>query len=47
MAGKTKDVTLQPEDILFIPDSSAKAMGYRTVDSIMSLVVGAAIYGRF
>ena len=44
LQGKTKDVTLQPDDILFVPNSSAKSAFHKTVDSVISGVTGRAIY---
>jgi polysaccharide export outer membrane protein len=44
LKGKTKDVTLQPEDILFVPNSSAKSALHKTVDGVISGVTGRAIY---
>ncbi len=35
MAGKGPDVQLEPDDILFVPNSSAKSAGYRTIDAII------------
>jgi polysaccharide export outer membrane protein len=43
MAGKGGDVPLQANDILFVPSSSAKAAGYRTIDAIVSAAGGASI----
>jgi len=45
MAGKTADIPLQPEDILFIPNSDAKSVGFRTVDAIVNAASGLALYG--
>ncbi len=45
MAGKATDTVLQPEDILFIPNSDAKSVGFRTVDAIVSAATGLALYG--
>jgi polysaccharide export outer membrane protein len=36
MAGKGPDIPLQPEDILFVPNSGAKSTAYRTLDAIVS-----------
>jgi polysaccharide export outer membrane protein len=44
MAGKTPDVPLQPNDILFIPNSGAKSAGFRTIEAIVSVATGLAIY---
>jgi polysaccharide export outer membrane protein len=40
MAGKTPDVPLQADDILFVPSSDAKSAGYRTMDAIVSAASG-------
>jgi polysaccharide export outer membrane protein len=40
MAGKTPDVALQADDILFVPSSDAKSAGYRTVDAIVNATSG-------
>jgi len=45
MAGKTPDIPLQPQDILFIPNSDAKSVGFRTVDAIVNAATGLAVYG--
>jgi polysaccharide export outer membrane protein len=44
MAGKAKDILLQPEDILFVPDSYAKGTLRRTAEMAISIATGAAIY---
>jgi polysaccharide export outer membrane protein len=43
LAGKSPDIPLQPEDILFIPNSRAKSAGYRTVDAIVGMASGAVL----
>ncbi len=45
LAGKMPDVALQADDILFIPSSDAKSVGYRTVDAIVNAATGLALYG--
>jgi polysaccharide biosynthesis/export protein len=45
MAGKASDVALQADDILFIPNSTAKAAGYRTIDAIVNAATGVVLYG--
>jgi polysaccharide export outer membrane protein len=45
MAGKTTDIPLKPEDILFIPNSDAKSVGFRTVDAIVNAATGLAVFG--
>jgi polysaccharide export outer membrane protein len=47
MEGKTEDITLRPDDILFVPNSAAKNAGYRTLDAIVNAATGVAIYGRY
>ncbi len=47
MAGKGTDLALQADDILFIPNSKGKAIGYRTLESIVQTTTGMAVYGRF
>jgi polysaccharide export outer membrane protein len=42
--GKTKDVTLQPDDILFVPNSSAKSALHKTVDGVISGLTGSVLY---
>jgi len=42
--GKIKDMTLQPEDILFIPDNFAKGAFRRTLESALALAPSLAIY---
>ena len=46
LAGKSQDVTLQGGDILFVPDSTGKKVGYRTLDAIINVVTGVAIWRR-
>jgi polysaccharide export outer membrane protein len=45
MAGKGSDMQLQANDILFVPNSNAKSVGYRTIDSIVAAATGLAVYG--
>lgn len=44
LQGKGPDPTLQAEDVLFVPDSSGKRALRRTVDSILQVTTGVAIY---
>lgn len=44
LRGKTKDVMLMPEDILYIPDSYAKGAFRRTMDSLVQISTGLIIY---
>jgi polysaccharide export outer membrane protein len=45
MAGKTPDIPLRADDILFIPNSGAKSAASRTIEAIVSTASGVAIYG--
>ena len=45
LAGRATDVPLQPGDILFVPDSSLKRAGARTVQAIVNAATGAAYIG--
>jgi polysaccharide biosynthesis/export protein len=45
LRGKSPDLVLQAEDILFIPDSSAKRAFNRGIESVVQAATGVAIYG--
>jgi len=45
LQGKLPDPVLQPDDILFIPDSSAKRALHRGLEAIVQTTTGLAIYG--
>lgn len=47
MQGKAPDEALQPEDILFVPNSTAKSASYRTLEALISTGSGVAIYHPF
>src|SRR5262249_52287851 len=47
MQGKIPDEALQPEDILFVPNSAAKSASYRTLEALISTGSGVAIYHPF
>lgn len=46
MAAKAPDIALQNEDVLFIPNSAAKSAARRSVESIVQVATGLAIYRR-
>lgn len=46
LEGKIKDMMLQPEDILFVPDSYAKGALRRTLESAIQMTTGMVIYRR-
>jgi polysaccharide export outer membrane protein len=47
LAGKSPDVPLRPDDILFIPESTAKLAGAKALGAIITLTTGMAIYGKY
>ena len=44
MQAKAPDMTLQAEDVVFIPTSKAKNVGVRTLESIVNIATGVATY---
>ena len=44
MGGKVKDIALQADDILFVPNSLARGAARRTLDNILGVITSAAIY---
>lgn len=44
LSGKSKDMQLQADDILFIPDSKAKAIALRAAEALVQTGTGLAIY---
>jgi polysaccharide biosynthesis/export protein len=44
LAGKTADVPLQAEDIMFVPNSYAKSAFRRTMDATLQAITGIVIY---
>lgn len=44
LAAKAPDMRLQAEDILFVPGSAAKNVGMRTLQSIVNIASGVAVY---
>jgi polysaccharide export outer membrane protein len=44
LEGKAEDVTLRPNDILFIPNSRAKSVGARTVEAMLQIATGFVIH---
>jgi polysaccharide export outer membrane protein len=45
MTGKTPDVALEPNDILFVPNSGTKTAGLRTIEAVVTAATGLAVYG--
>jgi len=46
LASKAPDPFLQPKDIIFVPDSSAKSAFYRGAEAVLSTATGVVIYRR-
>jgi polysaccharide export outer membrane protein len=44
LASKTPDPILQPKDVVFVPNSSAKGAFYRGAEAVLSTATGVAIY---
>jgi polysaccharide biosynthesis/export protein len=47
LEGKSKDFVLNPQDILFIPDSMSKKAGVRAAEAAIQAATGIVIWGRF
>ncbi|HEX4996619.1 MAG TPA: polysaccharide biosynthesis/export family protein [Terriglobia bacterium] len=45
LEGKTADLALRPDDILFIPDSASKKVGTKVLDAAITSLTGLAIWG--
>lgn len=46
LKGRQEDLMLKPNDILFIPSSTAKKVGARTIDALIYTATGIAIWRR-
>jgi polysaccharide biosynthesis/export protein len=46
LAGRVTDVQLQPGDILYVPSSTLKKAGARTVQAIVNAATGAALWAK-
>jgi polysaccharide export outer membrane protein len=47
LAAKTPDLELQPDDIVFVPNSAAKSITSRGLEAILQTATGIAIYSRY
>jgi polysaccharide biosynthesis/export protein len=47
LEGKLKDMPLQADDVLFVPNNAAKSAGNKTLDAIIQAATGVVIYGRY
>lgn len=46
LTGKSPDISMLPEDILFVPRSAGKRVAFRSMEAVMQTVTGIAIYRR-
>jgi polysaccharide export outer membrane protein len=46
LSAKAEDLNLQPEDIVFVPNSAAKGAGRRGLEAAIQMATGLAIYRR-
>ncbi len=47
MSGRAPDTSLRSEDVLFVPNNTAKSAGMKTLDIIVQTATGMAVYGRY
>jgi polysaccharide biosynthesis/export protein len=47
LSAKSPDLELQPDDIVFVPNSAAKTIASRSLEAIVQTATGMAIYGRY
>ncbi|HEY4046190.1 MAG TPA: polysaccharide biosynthesis/export family protein [Acidobacteriaceae bacterium] len=47
LAAKSPDLELQPDDIVFVPNSLAKSATRRGLEAILQTATGIAVYGRY
>jgi polysaccharide export outer membrane protein len=47
LEGKADDISLNPNDVLFIPNSKAKTVTYRSIEAALQLAIGMGMAGRF
>jgi polysaccharide export outer membrane protein len=47
LALRTQDITVQAEDIIFVPTSTAKAFSKRGLEAVVQAATGVAMYSRF
>ncbi len=47
MSGKAPDMALKPDDVLFVPNNTAKSAGMKTLDAVIQLTTGIVVYGRY
>jgi polysaccharide biosynthesis/export protein len=47
LSAKSPDLELQPDDIVFVPNSAAKSAAGRSLEAILQAATGIAVYGRY
>ncbi|HLX43916.1 MAG TPA: polysaccharide biosynthesis/export family protein [Bryobacteraceae bacterium] len=45
--GKSEDISLHPNDVLFIPNSRSKTIAFRTIEAAIQLGIGMGMAGRY
>ena len=46
MTAKAPDISLENEDVLFVPNSASKSAARRSLESVVQVATGLAIYRR-
>jgi len=46
LAGKQSDIHMQPDDVLFVPQSTGKKVATRSLEAVLQTATGIAIWGR-
>jgi polysaccharide export outer membrane protein len=47
LSGRSPDLPLSAEDVLFVPNNAARSAGMKTLDTVIQLTTGVVIYGRY
>jgi polysaccharide biosynthesis/export protein len=47
LEGSSRDIVLQADDVLFVPNNAAKSAGMKTLDAMIQLATGVVVYGRY
>lgn len=47
LSGRSPDMVLHADDVLFVPNSAAKSAGIRTIDALIQMTTGVVVYGRY
>ena len=47
LAGRRSDIYMQPDDVLFVPQSGKKKAAARSIEAILQTATGLAVWGRY